>query len=464
MRMNRDTFLTFIILLQFFYGCIYIGNFAIAANKIFFCLSILIYVIVNVKYLKLYEKQFFCFELFFSVSYFACCFLYPLMENIITRSFIRIEIFDTREIYKLKFLNLSFLAYYCYMLGLVLFRNTHKQKRQLLIWKNSRDFCRIADYLCSFFLILFLLNNGISILARYQGGLASFSQYGVFLFYIDIFLIITSLAHFMRISQTQENVNNFHSLFKHLPPIYVINTVLIIFFYLASGFRSRLIQVLLPLLFLYCTYIKSFSGKKIVFMLLLGFFAMSVIGLIRGGESYSISKFATVDYLQDFIPANAAGMWLVEYSDTYGPTYGTNAILQLVSVIPFAQTILVSVFDEQTFASSSSLAFTGAFITHGETGLGTNIIGDLYYTFGGFGTVFFMYVLGMFIRRISGVQSAYAKILYLTMISIAIFAPRVEYFYIFRQLGFSVILFMFLSLIAKSSFTQYKMKSKLMSH
>ena len=64
---------------------------------------------------------------------------------------------------------------------------------------------------------------------------------------------------------------------------------------------------------------------------------MVFIGLIRsgdtGGDLGQDSLFLTFVY--DFVSANGANSFLIDYTDKYGIAGGSNMILQTLSIIPF---------------------------------------------------------------------------------------------------------------------------------
>lgn len=70
---------------------------------------------------------------------------------------------------------------------------------------------------------------------------------------------------------------------------------------------------------------------------------MVYIGLTRsgdvGGDLGKDSLFLTFVY--DFVSANGANSFLIDYVDKYGTTGGSNMILQAASIVPFLQSIIL---------------------------------------------------------------------------------------------------------------------------
>ena len=222
-----------------------------------------------------------------------------------------------------------------------------------------------------------------------------------------------------------------------------------------SGYRSQAIQLLFPAVMMYVTYIKPIPLKRLIVLMPMGVALMIVIGFTRIGESVSLSGTDSTEYFRDYLMEGAGGVWLLEYTEQNGPTWGSNAILQIVSFIPFAQSLLVAMFGKDAFTESSSIMFTNSFRDDG-TGLGTNMVGDLYYTFGIVGIIVCMYLLGWALRKVLKPQGLYQLLILLLLVGNSVFSTRVEFFYLFRSLGFAVIfLYLIQTLTSKKHYTHF---------
>ena len=243
--------------------------------------------------------------------------------------------------------------------------------------------------------------------------------------------------------------------YKGLSSQYKYSAIFLIGLMLISGYRSQAIQLLFPIVMMYVKYIKPVPLKRLLFFMFAGVFLMIIIGFTRSGENISSSGFDTADYFRDYLMEGAAGVWLMEHTDMKGPTWGLNAILQIISFIPFAQSLLVSLLGKSFFAESSSRVFTDAFRDDG-VGLGTNMIGDLYYTFGIWGVIICMYLLGRVLKKVSNPRNIYHLLVLLLLVGNSVFSTRVEFFYIIRTIGFSVIfLFIILSLTSTKQYAHF---------
>ena len=111
----------------------------------------------------------------------------------------------------------------------------------------------------------------------------------------------------------------------------------------------------------------------------------------------------------------------------------------MAAIVPFMQSFIVAIFGKNSFPQDSSSVFTLTFYNPGEGGLGTSLIGDLYYSLGLIGTMALMFILGRIIYIINKKQSLYTTLILLILTGNAIFAARVEYFYIVRFITYAVI-------------------------
>ena len=181
-------------------------------------------------------------------------------------------------------------------------------------------------------------------------------------------------------------------------------------------------------------------------ILIAGLVVMVVIGMTRSGGDVE-SNVTTLYYFRDFNAANASLGFFVDEVSRNGITGGSNYIPQTLSIVPFLQSIVGSFVDFNNFALSSSRYYTGVFDT--ESGLGTNIIGDIYYTFGLIGVIFIMFIMGRFCSYLSNRKNKYIFLMYLIFTGNSIFAARVELLYVVRLLTWGCIILFAITIVAR---------------
>lgn len=441
--MNKMTFNLIVVILAIVHASAF---FTIHGNYVFGTFSLLAYLFVNYLYLRRQQNNsIISFEFFFFISFFLACVVFPVLPLEETELYWVSKIFgEMQEGVKWRFLNLALMGYYVYMLGLILPKVRTSNRDKIYELNISDSFLTVSNILTLLLIIYFFYAGGMHLMNRYTGEVEYFEKFGGVLSYITILYTISSAV--VAIKWGQGRNHSLSGVFSSKNSLFVFNSILILPILLLSGYRSQFLQLFIPLMYLYVLFINKINNKKLILIFVIGFVVMILIGMTRGGDKAS-GGHDIVYYIRDFIIEDAAGVWLVDYTDAKGPTGGSNAILQMVSFVPFLGGILEGIIGAQNIALPSSRLFTYAYDTNGS-GLGTNIIGDLYYTYGFVGVLFFMFLLGYIIRKLTYHGGIYSLVCYLLLIGNSVFATRVEYFYMVRKLGFSLIIIFIITMIA----------------
>lgn len=402
-------------------------------------ISLVLFLLINYQYFKIQVNfSIVSFEFFFFISFFLSSVIFPVLpleeSDLFWVSKIMGEINST---VKWRFFNLALMGYYVYLLGLTLPKRNPLAKekvRELSISKNLIFLSNTATLLA---IVYFFYKGGIHLLDRYTGGVEYFLEFGGALSFVTFLFTISTMLVVLDISKA--NKPTWRSFFNSKYNFYVINSLLILPLLLLSGYRSQLMQLVFPIVYLYILCVNKISNKTLLLYIVIGFVLMIGMGIVRGDGVLGDGGRDMVYYLRDFMIEDVAGIWLVEYTDIHGSTGGSNAFLQMFSFIPFLGGFLKDTFGADNFAEASSLLFTYSYDTKG-TGLGTNIIGDLYYTFGAGGVVICMFLLGFLINKLSQHKGIYSLLCFLLLLGNSVFATRVEFFYMVRKIGFSLII------------------------
>lgn len=416
----------------------------------FFIITSILFLIMNICYLYKYRRdQLICFEFLFAITFFLCSFLtpyiYPLLDNFQGRIFVATN-YNTFRVYCI-----AFIGYCAYMFGLCYIKDIN-QNRTSAIWYRysfNNASCQYSNILCFIFIVLFYLTGGSRLITLYSDLASDLNQrYGAWGEYMVYAMYAYTLSIVINFSKIGPYTTSLMAFFKNLPFLFYINSLLLVVPLLISGLRSSALQLLIPLIMMYGISIKRISSIKVIALVLAGYIFMVFIGLTRsegtGGDLGQDSLFLTFVY--DFVSANGANSFLINYADTYGITGGSNMILQFLSIIPLLQSIILFFFSKDTFAPNSSKFFTDSFMDSTQGGLGTALIGDIYYTFGLIGIIILMFLIGLLVNKLSRAHnSPYAMSLLIVLSGNALFAPRVEYCYILRSLSF-IIIFLYIIL------------------
>ncbi len=425
----------------------------------------ILFLIMNICYLYKYRRnQLICFEFLFAIAFFLCSFLtpyiFPLLDSYEGRTFIATD-YNTARVYCI-----AFIGYCAYMFGLCCIKDNNQDEHGTIWYQLSFNnaSCRYSNILCFIFILLFYLYGGSRIITLYSdltGDLHNrYGAWGEYMTYAMYAYTISIVINFSRIGQQTSSMFSF---FKNLPLLFYINSLLFVVPLLISGLRSVALQLLIPLVMTYGIMIKRINSIKVFVLILAGYTFMVYIGLTRsgdvGGDLGKDSLFLTFVY--DFVSANGANSFLIDYVDKYGTTGGSNMILQAASIVPFLQSIILLFISKDAFAPNSSKLFTESFMDSSQGGLGTALIGDIYYSFGIVGVVLLMFLIGLLVNKLSRAHnSPYAMSLLIVLAGNALFAPRVEYCYILRSLSFTIIFLYLILLVSHNrvSSNEYRLR------
>ena len=129
----------------------------------------------------------------------------------------------------------------------------------------------------------------------------------------------------------------------------------------------------------------------------------------------------------------------------YGLGYGVKSI---ASSVPFLGGLLEGEDNKLGKTGKTNELTKEQFLSaNTEGGMGTNLLGDLYYAGGVPFVIFYMFFLGGFLsyayeRLYNGAQlNAFALFAYLWIFSDSLYILRAPYYVLFRQIGFSLIIY-----------------------
>lgn len=222
---------------------------------------------------------------------------------------------------------------------------------------------------------------------------------------------------------------------------------LILFFFIivfvAIGSRGSPLQFTLLVLGVYALKIKSISFKQVLLLTTMGIVALGAFGLMRAkGSADSLRETAgPLVFLQDLILNNRNTFMAIDLVDKNGLDFGTGMLTPILGVIPFMNSMVLTVTPLTPLDMSSGLRITAASLNTNSdfhVGFGTNIIADIYMSFGAVGVISLMFVLG-FMVKYAMFKSIYQKNIYYLLfygilMSYSVFIVRAEYFFFLRPL------------------------------
>ncbi len=248
-------------------------------------------------------------------------------------------------------------------------------------------------------------------------------------------------------------INKFKSLFKKMP-LLIISFFSLEILFMSAGHRTQAIGFALPFAFLYSIYVSKLSGKKVFALCLIGFLFMVFIGQTRKGDVYEVSSLG--EFVIDFTGPSTATPFFIQYVEQNGISWGTNYFIKLLAVIPFMAGLYV--LFGLPYSPDSFIVFTGSFMNAGTgIGMGTSLIGDIYYTFGFPGVVLLMSLLGYIASNLykqiveNKDISPYIIICFAVIMSQSYFMPRSDYMAFLRPIALQCLFYFIASIVVNST-------------
>jgi len=178
-----------------------------------------------------------------------------------------------------------------------------------------------------------------------------------------------------------------------------------IFLFLGIGSRTIPLRIVLLSLFLFNFFVKKINNTQIILITIVGAVVLAIVGITRSGASLDEGSLKTIwDIGSDLTINNRSLYVLMEYVDENGLTYGRTMLMGVLSAIPYLQSIFLMLTGMDSDVISSGGLVTSLQFDKGDPnriGLGTNLIGDIYVSFGLIGVVLLMYLLGKFLRKMN---------------------------------------------------------------
>lgn len=352
--------------------------------------------------IKYRRKNILCFELVF-IPLFALCLVFEdlilvLATTSVSGAFDNLQGGDTLYF---KSMCVNMLGFLFFMLGLCVANNKNYNIRSgninLKVNNNNLEYGFLSVLLSVFVTILFIY-------AFITGAIKTWFQYGVTLkeslLYVGTltrYLLMCTIFEFAKLSQN--GVNNFKSFLRKSNKIYLLDVVIISGLLIVSGNRGEALQILFPLFIAYSIFICPLSKKSILVGLLIGAAIMVVSGWSRGTGDINVDRDNNLyEYTKDFGFVNLSTEYLISYTDKNGPDLVNNILIYGLTGIPFIGHVIVDYLGLK-FSASAQVTTDGLQVIGNDSGLGTSVIGDLYYTGLIPFVISFMFLLGYFLSR-----------------------------------------------------------------
>jgi hypothetical protein len=288
---------------------------------------------------------------------------------------------------------------------------------------------KYATYITVFLFGLFLLTVGRNFLAGDFTGHSTVSLYILQL--LTCSFVLAPIIFFRDFG------------FQKKKKIFYTVTACYIFLFVSIGDRGPALYLLILLVGLYTFYVKNIALKYIIVFGLIGVVGMHLIGLgrttdttdaegnviTRGLErTRSDEQFQSYYAITQSFVVNTRNLYVgLEYVDENGINLGKTYMSSILGVIPFAQSAVENLTGIE-LEGSAGFFTTLAFGKYRSYGLGTNLVADVFISFGLFGVIILFLLFGrtveLFRKKTFIKNDIYSNIVYFTLLSYSVYYPR----------------------------------------
>ncbi len=268
----------------------------------------------------------------------------------------------------------------------------------------------ILFWISTLLFILFILTAGSNFLSggvyKGEGGSSVGEGNSVYLqLMFSISILVLSTATILKNKPKSKVLKWLLTLDKK----YIILAGAYILVFTLAGDRGAGLQVGMTFLIIFGSIIKPIKLKSFIIIVIFGALISTLIGLSRSSGSGVLSSSVSnlnfsSNYDATLVLANSARTLHIalanvptEHDYFMGGLWSGN----LLAVIPMAQSTYLKFTESEDYelASSGYITFL-VFGSNPPSGEGTSLIADIYLNFGAIGTIFFMYLLGRFIKKL----------------------------------------------------------------
>lgn len=329
-----------------------------------------------------------CFEFIFTIAFFFTNYVYPLFYYPVTPYF-SLFLLDFPEEFINKGCALATIGYISFSLGSL----SIATPKHLVSFDKAWHKFRIPAYYepIAILLTLLLIISLFPILLSgvYDGNWGEGSIYKVL---ADIFIFYLIFAKLTQGRQIKDIVSK-NKLLILIIICYLIEITMI-------GNRGLFIRISFLVLLLYTRLYKKLNSGILFLFIFAGMFLMYYVGTVRGGGTYEgIDNGMPVilEVGKDLTINNRSLYVLMDYYEQNGPNFGKTWLMNILSIVPFAQSFFINLTGTSLREINSASLVTDLYYKGSSTdmiGLGTNLIGDVFICFGLFGVIVFLYLLG----------------------------------------------------------------------
>lgn len=388
--------------------------------------------------MKEMKNDLFSFNLLFTISFFFVNFVYPIFVYPIDATFSLFR-YDFNESIITQGTALALVAYTAYRYALNKFLPTYKTISNDDINHNiylSKKFISILIILTLSVFCIFIIQGGLEYYSDMYSGDGSYSN-GIIKYIITL---LNPLLLLLCICAPYTNIFRMRFIY-----IFIISIMIILMF---TGTRALSLSLGIVIA---AQYIKRYrvGALSTLIIILIGIFVLSYVGAMRDGTEVDLSENKVwYEYGLDLIVNNRNLYVLYDEASKNGYSFGISMLAPLLQPIPFMQSFVSSMFNiSPEIMKTSNITTSLEFGSDAQFGLGTNMVGDVYYAFGSVGVILFFYFLGYIIAvsRKNVDKKVISTVVYYILLSNAVFMCRASFFSMLTTIIWSIFLIKVLS-------------------
>ena len=421
-------------------------------------------VAMSILYLLHYRrKSLFCYETIFFALYILCVFFSDMvLDNLGVNVSVSSVYFTTfsSEIEN-KGIIVQMLGFFGFMSAASYnnYKNTYVEEAKdwssnsvLFTSSNLNIVSNIMSIVVFAYLVYLYMSGVIASWFHYSGNVSNYTNLEVI--YSTTLCLSLTVIEMIRLNRL--GCYDFLTFIKKVNKLCFFDITLIFVLLLISGNRNESLLILLPAIVAYSSLIKPLSNSQFLIGIAVGAAAMVFIGVIRqfGYQTSNDMEMGLFEVTRDFGFVDPNTRYLIEYVDTHDPVYFNNAFLILVSAVPYLGGFVASVFGLSYVTRSTELTTSGMQLAHNmDSGLGTSLVGDLYYTCGILFVLCFMIWFGWFVASMHNRFllrkrfNTWLFILYCFNFANVVYYIRAEWTMPFRYIGFTFLIILLLTAI-----------------
>ncbi len=406
-------------------------------------------------------------DVFFLLGFTIVHLQWPIMyafSNIIPENYWRIFVDDQLVNYTTW---LSVLGGVFFLIGF----NLLKTKKKPLSFIPVYNYKKLLYFTVISF-VMFLALAGSSFLSgsvyKGEGGGtagAGISKYLALLYQVGL-TVLTAIIIYQNKDKYKGNLFKW---FLGLDKMYLSVLIVYVLLFLAIGDRSGPLAISLTILILIANFVRKFKFYEVVIIAVVGGVLMTIIGLGRsessgidilssGADKYSnnTSYDTTLELANSYRTLNTGVAHVPEKHDYF---YGSLWVADLLSPLPFAQSLYLEITDKESYEIGTATYIT--YLVYGKnspSGEGTSIIVDIYLNFGLVGVIFFMFILGLFLKKISLENKSPSSIKWVFLISIlggmSLYYSRSSYLFVLRDVIWGILFLKFFVKIKRRGYDE----------